>query len=748
MKAKTKGTRKLMLFLLPIVLYFALLVVISRVRGGVALGMTPVVALGVATILFSALYGIRRQGRESSGFARAKVGHQMFNCGNYADGNVSFSKEIIFRKISCTYLVIFAAVFLAINSINTPGPTGEWDDYSLPVASLMTDGNFEISENDIAAYKKIFPRWADYIGTKYLSGFFTADGEEITWYFPVYSLFCVPFVCLLQILDQPAEYAFLFANITAFMLALLTVYHCLKVNEGKRLMLILLLSVHPIIFYFSWISAEVFIYSLVVIGIVFWCNKCYKRSAISIAVAGMLNATVLSIGIIMIIEYLIVFAKTKDINIDIFKYVRKNFHKVLKYGACFLPALIPFAYNFLNTGHFHLSASAGFADWSELIPLRFCSHLFDLNYGIFPYFSGVFTLGVVLFLIAVVKRHWHYISLSLMFILTVFSYSVMRHINCGMSGIARYGAWSSVILIFAVCMYVDEIVIKKVRRNIAHITMMVSILLSGLLLHNYGLVLAKNTSYVYMTPLAKYVLERAPELYNPLHSTFNSRVNHVDGGYIYKTPVIYIAEDGYVRKILATKNDAKELLDNYAMEGANDWFYQRVESLTEKESYISVPLTYKLKKCKKYKLSETIFFDAEHFNAADYMVSGLSVPENWGGTWTNGKEARLIAYIDEDVRSDLTLELNSLGTFHGPQRMIVTCGEQILFDEVHTDISIPTKISIPLACVQDKELELVFHFPNAISPKSIGESEDERELAFALSSLKIYQVADETDLEW
>jgi len=735
MKVKTKGPRRWMPIMLSIVLYFALLVLISRVQSGAALGAAPVVVLGVAVSLVGLLYWTRQ--RQVRSQATGKAGHQMYDCDNYTDHGIPFPekesefslrKQSMFRKLSCVYLIIFAVVFFAINSINVPYPIGEWDDYSLPVASLLTDGNFEISENDIAAYKELFPTWANAIDTRSLTGFFTADGEEITWYFPVYSIFCVPFVIFLHILGQPTEYAFLFANITAFMLSLLTVYRCLRVSEQKKMLLILLLSINPIVFYFSWPSAETVIYSLIVIGMVFWHNECYKQSAIAIAVAGMLNPTILSIGIVMIAQYFICFFRAKDKNTDIIPYVRKNFYKPLQYGICFIPGLIPFIYTFALTGHFYLGlAVGGYANGPELIPARFAAYLFDINYGMFPYFSAVLILGIILFPAAIVKRHGQYISLMFMFLLTVLVYSIMYHIDCGMSGIARYNAWSSVVLLFAVCIYFDEIVIKKASRKIVHISMLVGVVLSGLLLRNYGFVLAKNTPYIYMTPLAKFVLDKAPALYNPLHSTFNSRVNHIDGGYIYETPIAYIAEDGYVRKILATKDDAKELLDNFLMEGSNDWFHKEVEGLTEKESYISVPADYKLKKCVKYELNTPLLFDTEHFNVADDMITGLSFCEDWG-TWTDGKEAIMDWHTDSNA--EFLHGTIVYRPFDGGQNVKIYANGDLVYDMFATGAPIEFDFKNPGVNIP---VHLKIELPDAV-PRQLPNG-DNRALSIGLQSI-------------
>ena len=54
----------------------------------------------------------------------------------------------------------------------------------------------------------------------------------------------------------------------------------------------------------------------------------------------------------------------------------------------------------------------------------------------------------------------------------------------------------------------------------------------------------------------------------------------VDLGKAIETPVVYYAEDGYIRKILASDNDRDSLLNDYAsVTGTNDNFIKQVNEL-------------------------------------------------------------------------------------------------------------------------------------------------------------------------
>lgn len=635
------------------------------------------------------------------------------------------------KRILNIYLIVFVIFILAINTMHPPLPMGEWDDYSLPVASILTDHNFEISADDVEAHKKIFPNWAAYIDSYVLTGFYTQAGEELTWYFPIYSIVCIPAVILLQLLHEPTEYAFTFTNIAVLMSALMFVSDYLRVRTGKKLIIVLMLSIHPILFYIGWPSAEVLIYSLLVVGLTCWYNKWFRCAAIAISLAGALNVTIMSVGIVMIFVYLIRLIIDRNRAMGVMDFIKTNIIQVIKYGSCYILGLIPLAYNYIYTGHINIQAGTGLLNSKDTVLSRFLSYLFDLNYGILPYFSILLLIGIALFIMALFIRHWGYVEIMSMFFLNTLIFSFMSHVNCGMTGIARYNAWSSSMLIFAVGIYFDEILTKKRLQRAAIASMSIGVGLSGSILLRYGLYMANHTSYVYMTPITQYVLDKAPMLYNPLHSTFNSRTNHIDGGYDYDTPIVYTAGDGYVRKILATSNDAEELLNNYVSSEYEDWFITEVESLTEKESYISAPKRYELERCVQYELGRPILFNANQFNAASYVLCGMSGPEEWG-TWTDGNEVILKLCTESD--EPLLHGTIDCSAFNGEQAVRIYVDEDCVFDGRVAEGPIQFDFSNP---GKKQPIELKLELPEAVSPKELNQSEDFRKLSLAIRSITI-----------
>lgn len=639
--------------------------------------------------------------------------------------------QIRFFKYMKVYLIIYGIIMLIYCSVNIPSPQGEWDDYTLMSASLIApEHNISITESDIVMHKKLFPEWSKDIEFYGLSGYTARDGGEMAWYFPTYSIVTLPFIFVLHIMKLPAIYAFSYTNLSLLLISLLVVLYCLKVEKKKKILLIAALSLNPIVFYIGWPSAEVFIYAFLVMTMVFWYNRWYKRAALSVSIAGMLNPTIMCIGFLMIAEYLLVLWKDKKENDNVFVYIKQNTFKIFKYGACYIVGLIPMIYNYYNVGHINLTASNSHYVYArETTVERFWSYIFDLNYGLFPYFSVIVSGAMILLIIAVVHRHWRYLEWMSALVITIMLYSLMAHINSGMAGISRYNSWGSVILIFAVCLFYNEIIRNDKFNNVIKLFLYMGTILTGVLVFYYGPDKASNTSFLNLTPIARVVLDKNPRLYNPLPSTFNSRVNHQDGGYDYVTPITYSANDGYVRKILATSNDKAVLAGYKSLAGNDEWLEAQIDKLTSKESYISIPPKYRVINKRVYEIGTPIWFYTDQYNADNYVTAGLAFKEEFG-TWTDGNvlELGFTSNTDTDI---LHVEIDC-DTYNGQQTVEVYSDNKLAYRGAATGLPLLFDIDNPGI---DKTVNVKMILPDAISPLELGVSKDTRKLALCLKTI-------------
>ncbi len=140
-----------------------------------------------------------------------------------------------------------------------------------------------------------------------------------------------------------------------------------------------------------------------------------------------------------------------------------------------------------------------------------------------------------------------------------------------------------------------------------------------------------------------------------------------------------------------------------------------------------------------YQLGDTIPASDPLFN--QYYLMGIGACEvNPGGDfrWTLGSRGYFAFRADTDCRNGLVIKFNLRRVYAGEQRMVVNCGEQVIFDERIADGAQSVSFTVPASLIsQNNEVFLTFTFPDAVSPFSRGESGDMRELALALTSIYV-----------
>lgn len=517
------------------------------------------------------------------------------------------------NKILKWYLLIYFFVLMVLCMNVTPHPTGEWDDYSLMTVSIINERNISISSSDVEKAKELFPSLASAYESYGLSGSYTRGGKELAWYFPTYSAVCVPMVFLLKCIGVPAEYAFQLTNLVLLILMLYIVLKNTKLDSRLKTFLIPLLSINPIIFYLTWMSSEIFIFVFISLAMMFWYTKEYKKSAVMISIAATMNTVILFCGIIMIADYLYGLWRKLDgkgVRNKLEQAVEKKYWlDIIQYGCCYLIGLIPMVYFYYHTGHINLTAGTpAFLSVGDGIGPRFIAYITDWNFGILPYYNFLFIFSIILIFVALYKKNFQYLGKMISFYGIMLLYSIMVHINCGMSGIARYNAWNAVIMIWAVCIFVYELGEHVKRKWILSIASLLTLISLSVIIVMYGPMEASHTSYFTMTPIAQWVLSNVPQLYNPLGSTLYSRTEGVDGGYGYSTPMYYINENGYVTKILANENDVSKIKETVTGSTKElDWLFSKLDKLDEDNKYITISTDREIQKF-IYTLGEKIDF--------------------------------------------------------------------------------------------------------------------------------------------
>jgi len=527
-----------------------------------------------------------------------------------------------YQKLSYVLIIIFS--FLCCIMVTRPLISiGEYATYTLATAALQYEHTIYISEKTFENERKHFP---DYYKTfSYHRGEFekfthyprTKNGEfvNVSWYFPGYSASCIPVSMILEFLGLNQSYAFVITNFILLVATLLVVYKYLKVNDKTKFFLLLVLSVNPIIYYTVWPSAEVFIYAFVVMSLVFFFNKAYKRAALFLTIGGAMNTPLMALGIFMIIIFLIDLQKEKGNGKNIIITMYNNIPIIIKYAASYLFIFLAFIYNYIASGNF-LTIQSGLTDFGTYYFGRFFAYFFDLNFGFLPWFFIIFILYIVVIGMAVSRLKYRYFLLAAGHICVVLAFSLHIHINCGMSGIARYNAWIAPVMLFVTIIYLFEET-NNVKNNqtyslcrfvssypiIKSGVIILSVIYTALMLFQLGFKVDQHNNYIKMQRPARSILNRMPSLYNPLYSTFISRVEHRDGGYDYREPVFYIdtRNNVEIRKILIKRNE-KDSIENllvFGDEKSRLYFEAEIKRIREKGSefvYLNIPQKYKVEK--------------------------------------------------------------------------------------------------------------------------------------------------------
>ena len=491
-----------------------------------------------------------------------------------------FIKDL-YLKLSYISIIIFAICMFFTLLSTPPRPIGESDDYMITTISLQNHFSIQILPEDIIRAKNDYSKDnANYIEdswNKVLTGqdkirYFGLfpDVGIYPWYMGTYSLCCIPVKVILAKMNVDQSYAFCLTNLLLYCLAMLFLVKKIDISDAEKFVICILLICSPTINYLYWPSAEIFIFSLVIFSVVFLSLKKFILAALSIAIAGTLNPTVMMFGFLIIFDFYYVLLSSKNVSFY-WEVIKVNLQKEILLFLAFLPFFSTYIFNYSHFGVFNLQSLLGFSPFEPFgILERTFAYIMDLNYGFLPYFWIVMLLISLISLYLVICRHdLRVITCICAFIFTVMAYAITTHINCGMTGIARYNAWCYPILLYIIIYgfkHLNDISINK--KIVIYVGCLLSAVWTLFVIIHIGIF---NYDYIHFNFIAKEILNNNPSLYNPYPYTFVSRSLHVDGGYFYNEPVFYV-DDLQIKKILLCKrkimgsmHDTNNKIDNLSI---------------------------------------------------------------------------------------------------------------------------------------------------------------------------------------
>jgi len=638
---------------------------------------------------------------------------------------------------------------------------GEFGSYTLTTTALQYEHTIYFSDKTFDNLHEHFPDYYNGLlhnfgSSKNFSHYpVSRNGEFVkaSFYFPAYSASCIPVSMIMDFLGKNQSYAFIITNILLLIASLLVVFKYLKVNTKTKFFLLLTLSINPIIYYIIWPSAEVFIYAFVVMSLVFFFNKAYRRSAFFLTIAGSMNITIMALGFFMIIIFFIDLQKEKGNGSSFIMTIYNNISCIIKYAASYIFIFLAFIYNYIISGNIFSTVQSG-ADFNNYYFDRFFAYLFDFNFGLFPWFNIVFLLYVVIIIIAILRLKYHYFLLAAGHIFVTLGFALMDHINSGMSGISRYNAWIAPVMLFITVIYFFEenidfktiryFSLNKLITNYPIIksgVIILSVFLTTFLMFFLGFQAYRHIQYMIMQRPASFILNRVPDLYNPLYSTFISRVEHRDGGYDYREPVFYIDSrtnhKDQIRKILIRRSE-KDTIKNFLIfddKNSSLYFESKIKKIKEKGSefiYLNIPPKYKIKNM-KYTLIEILLFNSSSINNS-YLIKGFSDPEDTH-IWTDQEEAEIRIPI-KTTESDLRL------TIRGIRLTPLQTVEFVVNDRVYGSLKDGDNVFIIRAdeLIKQNFLNIKLIISKPYTPKELDLGDDMRTLGFALQAIGLYEI--------
>lgn len=438
--------------------------------------------------------------------------------------------------IARALIFVFSIVLLAYAFLGNIS-RAEIESNEFPIVAIQYRGSIFSKPADVRHIRDDFPalyRAAKEIYTLTDETMFQklpqiSDDTWYSFYFPIYPLICMPLKLLFQFLSVDQERCFTVTNALLMLLSLVFVQRRLKVPAKQRLLVVALLMVSPITLNVSYIYYMVFMASFVTMSLVQYYNGRYRSSALLLSIAGMSNATIMAVGLVMIAEYLVKTLRSFLSGPRTWKEAGEHIRQTVLYGLCYVPCLAQYIVNFFAKVPSFLPSKQ---DTSYLA--RFMTYLFEPTLG-FGTFAPVAILAFfALIVVGLIKRKPRGLIWGAFFLGTVAAFSMMELMNVGMLFCARYlvFTWPIIPLYLATEGY--GLIRSSICRDVVHLLLLVS---CGVLIFVNAPTACAGPVF---NPTTQWLLNHVPQYYNPYYTTFYCRTRYTYDGQIFNGLSYYV----------------------------------------------------------------------------------------------------------------------------------------------------------------------------------------------------------------
>lgn len=413
------------------------------------------------------------------------------------------------KKLLPYFLVLFtfgciAGAFL-VHPV--PEPAGDIVEYYGITESVIRHASLALSSSDQSTLSHaLHPEYFSNPGY-YIKGI---DGNRYPVHFIVYSLILIPLRLLLQALHQHPLLLFPLGNTMIFFLCLIYIIEHSIRSSLRQGIIIAAAITSPLLFFLSWPGPDIFSLSLLLVALVLFYENNPATAAIITAIASWQSQPLIVISVLMGIYTII---KTKRIT-------------PMVLAICI--SLIPYIYNMYIFGV--LTPWQTFADgWTKLYGfgiqnlsvLKLYEQLFDLNIGVFWYAPILTIAGCVALIRSFRSSKGMWVILMLLAALFAFQTNPAWHYGTSGYGPTRHAI---VLIPFLIAAMTYHTWSRKL--SISIIGLMIVSQIYVLSYNNYIFPIFTNT--LVHSPVAQFVLDRWPALYNPTPEIFVDRTNHTD----------------------------------------------------------------------------------------------------------------------------------------------------------------------------------------------------------------------------
>ena len=462
--------------------------------------------------------------------------------------DVSHANRFFFFLISSTLLL--AMVFLL-----APKLYGDGDEYYLMTQSFYHHLSPDAQYQDVAALEEMGVKFL-YPSPGLTTGYHTADNNKTySSHFWGYSLFNIPVKFFLRAINLDELKVFQVTNSFLLILVLFHIIFLSDLSDLKKLLFSFFSVFGPAFWFIHWTTPEIFMYSFVIMALVYLNKRKYHRSVLCASIASMQNPSIIMFAVFLWVKG--------------FMSAREKVEKSIILSTGLIPSAIPIIFYHSLFGSLTILATK----LDNISLYRVWEMFFDLNIGLLPYIP----LALIIFLAIIardllIKRKITLsVQLFLLLIIMMLFCTSTPDFNQGTSGPSKYVIWMLPLIYYVIVIQQDFSTVKRLNESRYLTLLLIAVLIQSLIIF-YGGGIIPRVNYLDHTILAKFVLNHFPILYNPdkeifiertlangYDDSFTSDVPHCSAAVNkqeceLENPVVYFYKDKCRKALITGKN--------------------------------------------------------------------------------------------------------------------------------------------------------------------------------------------------